>query len=207
MSSKNQSSQLRAIHPQPTRCEPAPLRAIHTDMTKPVKRPHFKTGRKSVRSLELADKICQQLANGKSLNEILKNPEMPGYATITAWLRDDPLFQAKYAQAREDQADKLAAEIVEIADTAKDSDSAAAARVRVDARKWVASKLKPKVYGDKVDVTTAVDLKVVPDDRLEARFAELLGKVGIAGAGRGTQAPAVEAEAVDLLSSDWPAEA
>ena len=27
-------------------------------------------------------------------------------------------------------------------------------RIRIDTRKWIASKLKPKKYGDKVDVTT-----------------------------------------------------
>ncbi len=54
---------------------------------------------------------------------------------------------ARYARARGEQADFYADEIITIADTEPD---AAIARVRIDARKWAASKLRPKVYGDKV---------------------------------------------------------
>ena len=52
----------------------------------------------------------------------------------------------RYARARERQAERRAAEIVEIADTEPD---AAVARNRIEARKWTAAKLLPKRYGDK----------------------------------------------------------
>ncbi|MBU2052465.1 hypothetical protein KKH13_04650, partial [Patescibacteria group bacterium] len=54
-------------------------------------------------------------------------------------------FFKRYARARDEQADTLADEITYIADTEPDANKA---RVRVDARKWVAAKLKPKKYGD-----------------------------------------------------------
>lgn len=85
------------------------------------------------------------------------------------WLGKDPVFVEQYARAREEQADTYADEIVAIADeppdlvekrnedgetveVALDSAAIARQRLRIDARKWVASKLKPKKYGDKVDV-------------------------------------------------------
>ena len=58
-----------------------------------------------------------------------------------------PEFAEQYARAREVQAETLADEIVSIADEDGDPQRQ---RLRVDARKWVASKLKPKRYGDKV---------------------------------------------------------
>lgn len=80
---------------------------------------------------------------------------MPGTSTVYRWLADKPEFRELYARAREDQADTLADEIIDIADQkdgeADTPDSVNRARLRVDARKWIASKLKPKRYGDKID--------------------------------------------------------
>ena len=88
-----------------------------------------------------------------------------GPATVFRWLDECPLFREKYAKARETQAEKFADEIVAIADEAEvtsvvtpdgvvdfklDATAVARNRLRVDARKWVASKLLPKKYGDKV---------------------------------------------------------
>jgi hypothetical protein len=91
-----------------------------------------------------------------------------------------------YARAREDRSDKLADEIVAISDeshndTYVDDDGnvrtnhevVARAKLRVDARKWVASKLKPRVYGDKLDLTQTVTVRDLPDDELMARAARL----------------------------------
>lgn len=89
---------------------------------------------------------------------------MPNKATVYRWLGSNEPFRDLYARAREDQADTLADEIVNIADnpvvgiktkTGKDGveitegDMIEHRRLQVDARKWVAAKLKPKKYGDK----------------------------------------------------------
>jgi len=111
-----------------------------------------KGGRPSKYTPQLAQRICTEIAQGKSLVAVLKAEGMPDYSTVTRWL-DHPkheVFRKMYARAREDQADYLADELVEIADTAKDRDSAAAAKVRTDTRKWVAAKLKPRKYGERV---------------------------------------------------------
>jgi hypothetical protein len=79
-------------------------------------------------------------------------------------------FEAMYRQAKEDQADWLSDEIIAIADSVRDcTDSAKvnAARLAVDTRKWVAAKLKPKVYGDRVEAAlsgTATVKHTITDD-------------------------------------------
>lgn len=89
---------------------------------------------------------------------------MPCMVTVYAWLRKHEEFANNYIRAREDQADTLADEIVRIADTpmlgiktktdaegnveTTEGDMIEHRRLQVDARKWIASKLKPKKYGD-----------------------------------------------------------
>lgn len=100
------------------------------------------------RAAIMAD-VCEQIANGKSLREICEPEGMPAPSTIVGWLVEDDALSEQYTRARERQADFYADEIIEIADQAKNED-AQIARLRVDARKWKASKLAPKRYGDKV---------------------------------------------------------
>lgn len=119
-----------------------------------------KPGRPSLYTPELAAKICERLADGESLRAICKEEGWPDANTVRRWLIEHEAFRAQYASARTDQAEGYAAEIVEIADTDKDPQRA---RVRVDARKWVASKLLPKVYGEKLahEVTGAAGGPIV----------------------------------------------
>lgn len=125
--------------------------------------------------------ILEQIALGRSLVSICKEPEMPAYSIVTVWRAEDEEFSANYARAREDQADFHADEIVDIADTETDPNLA---RVRIDARKWKAARMKPKVYGERLNLDG--DLKVtIPDDQLESRLAHLIGKAGAALAARG----------------------
>ncbi len=104
-------------------------------------------GRPSKFSQALADEICERIALGASLVRILKADDMPSYTFVTKWLDENAEFAAKYAHARERQADHYADEIVGIVDDCEDP---AKARLQMDARKWYASKLKPKRYGDKL---------------------------------------------------------
>lgn len=116
---------------------------------------------------EIAAKICERLAAGESLRKICLSDDMPCQATVFVWLAKHPDFVEQYAPAREAQAHNLAAEIIDIADDsshdtvtrtredgseyeAVDQDHINRSRLRVDARKWYASKLAPKFYGDKI---------------------------------------------------------
>lgn len=122
------------------------------------------TGRPSDFSEELADRICEALADGLSLRTICADEDMPNRATVFRWLAANKAFSDQYARAREEQAETMADEIVGISDEGDtrtivgsddeqivvyDSTAVARNRLRIDARKWVASKLKPKKYGDK----------------------------------------------------------
>lgn len=91
--------------------------------------------------------ICQRIAEGESLRKICEPEEMPAPSTVCRWVVVDRVFAEQYARARDAQAEHYADEIVRIADEAEDP---AKGRLQVDARKWVASKLLPKKYGDKL---------------------------------------------------------
>ena len=118
---------------------------------KPVKsKPKKRVGRPSKFTKEVVDTICNRLANGESLVKICKDDDMPARETVHVWLDDNKNeeFSNRYARARQRQADFMANEILEIVD-AKGEDPSDK-RVRMDARKWLASKMAPKVYGDKI---------------------------------------------------------
>lgn len=121
-----------------------------------------KAGRPSAYTPAVASVICEALAAGMSLRTLCAQPAMPSMTTVMRWLADEakPEFRLHYAHAREAQADLLTAEILEIADdssgdiitdkdgnTRLDCEFIARARLRVDSRKWLASKLVPKKYG------------------------------------------------------------
>jgi hypothetical protein len=93
------------------------------------------------------DRICEQIAEGRSLRAICTDEGMPNKATVFRALGEDEEFRDQYTRARETQADTLFEEVLEIADGPTQADDR---RVRIDARKWMAGKLRPKVYGDKV---------------------------------------------------------
>lgn len=144
-------------------------------------------GRPSKFSGKLVDKICARLIEGESLRSICRDPKMASLGTVMRWLRENENFQQQYAHAREAQADTLADEIIDIADdsmldttTTEDGREIAnsewinRSRLRVDARKWVASKLKPKKYGDRLDVEHSGNVSVNMVNDLEtARKAAL----------------------------------
>lgn len=110
------------------------------------------------RAAEIKARVCTELADGKSLRTICTGKGMPSIETIRVWLLNDAAFAAQYARAREEQADFYADEIIDISDTEKDPQKA---KVRIDARKWVASKLKPKKYGDKIELGHTGEVGVV----------------------------------------------
>ena len=103
-----------------------------------------------------------------------------------AWLDGSkPAFSEQYARAREAQADKLAEEALQIADDGRsdtyldaegnertDNEVIQRSRLRVDTRKWLASKMAPKKYGDKVAIGGADDLGPVQTVTREMTDAE-----------------------------------
>jgi len=98
---------------------------------------------------ELGDEICGMVMAGMPLVRICELEHMPEPRTVYRWFREHELFCQNYTMAKEDQADYFVEDILQIADMAK-PDDVQVARLRVDTRKWAASKYKPKKYGDKI---------------------------------------------------------
>lgn len=156
-------------------------------------KPKGKPGNPSTYTPDLAAAICEHIAAGKSLRTIAALDGMPAQSTIMAWLDGrHPEFSEQYARAREAQADKLAEEILSIADdgrsdtyidgegnTKTDTEVIQRSKLRVEARKWLASKMAPKKYGDKLAVGGADDLgpvQTVTKDMTDAERAVRLSR-------------------------------
>lgn len=121
-------------------------------------------------SEEVADKICEALADARSLRSICCDPDMPSQSTVFRWLADERYssFRERYARAREAQADAIFDEILDIADDGSNDwmerrredgstdevlnhEHIQRSKLRIEARRWMAGKLRPKVYGDKIE--------------------------------------------------------
>jgi hypothetical protein len=112
-------------------------------------------GRPSQYTDEIFNSICDKLADGNSLKRICEDEQMPDKATFYRWINDNKDLCDKYARAKEDSSDALADDIQDIGDKVLTGEyEPNNARVAIDAKKWIASKLKPKKYGDKIDMTT-----------------------------------------------------
>jgi len=126
-------------------------------------------GRPTDYTPELADRICAQLAEGYSLRKVCEPEDMPCKATIFNWMRTNKEFLDQYARAKEESADAMADEILDIADDGTndwiekehkngeisivlDHEHVQRSKLRVDTRKFLMAKMKPKKYGEKVDL-------------------------------------------------------
>lgn len=126
-------------------------------------------GRPSIYTDEIATEICTRLAEGESLRAICRLDHMPHEATVRGWALDErkhPGFYTQFARARQIRAFGWADEMLEIADDATadyavqvgdggpklvvDHEHIQRARLKVDTRKWLVSKMLPKVYGDRL---------------------------------------------------------
>lgn len=141
--------------------------------------------RPTIFTQNLADNICQELALGKSLRTVCKPEGMPALSTIFNWFRTQPTFLEQYARAKQESADAMADEILDISDNATNDwmednydkgktpgyalngENIQRSKLRVDTRKFLMAKMKPKVYGDKIDMTTNGKDLPTPIIRLE----------------------------------------
>lgn len=124
--------------------------------------------RPSLYTPDVATAICERIADGESLRSICADEGLPSLRSVIRWLGqpEHDAFRRQYAQARAAQAERMAEEILSIADEgvndwmkandpenpgyALNGEAIARSRLRVDARKWLASKLLPKVYGEAI---------------------------------------------------------
>jgi hypothetical protein len=98
--------------------------------------------------------VFGRMNDGQSLTQACLAEKVPE-STIRLWADRDEEASAEYARARGSLIDSHVNELLGIADTEPD---AARARVQIDTRKWIMSKLMPKRFGDKVQVGGTDDL-------------------------------------------------
>jgi len=150
-------------------------------------------GRPTSFNEDIAATICAHLADGMSLRSVCSMEGMPDKATVFRWIRKYPSFCDQYEKAKEESADALVEEMLDIADDGtndwmekldKDGkpigwmlngEHVQRSRLRLDIRKWAASKLKPKKYGDlsKVELT-GKDGGAVEMDHFNAALEDLM---------------------------------
>lgn len=154
-----------------------------------------KVGRPKKWNLNIETELLSQLAEGVSMVQACKPDHMPCKSLVFQWMRDIPGFMDRYKQAKAECADFFAEQIIEIADdgtndymSSMDDGGGTAfkfngehvqrSRLRCDSRKWIAARLMPDRYGDRVknehsgpdgepiktETTTFVFNPVGPDD-------------------------------------------
>lgn len=123
-------------------------------------------------SQELANSICEKISHGHSLRRICEGEEMPVTSTVFKWLSEKKEFSDQYARACKERTIAMAEEIIDISDDGTNDwmednymkgkspgwkvngEAVQRSKLRVDTRKWIMSKMEPKKYGDKMDVTS-----------------------------------------------------
>lgn len=116
-------------------------------------------GRPTDFTTHLANEICEKLAEGQSLRAICEAEHMPAESTVRHWaLENREGFFAQYTRARDVGLDCMADRVLHDADTATD---ASIGRLKMDARRWYLSKMAPKRYGDKLELSGDPDRPVV----------------------------------------------
>lgn len=139
-------------------------------------KPKAKVGRPSKYTQNLADRICEQLAQGISLRTVCLADDVPSAQTIFTWMRTYPDFLEQYTRAKQESADAMAEDILDIADdgtndwmdkrfgnrTKRVTDKEAIQRshIRIETRKWLMAKTRPKKYSEKFQIDSTITKKL-----------------------------------------------
>lgn len=140
-----------------------------------------KMGRPSKYTIELADEICAAIASSELglAHLVEQNPHWPDRATIFTWRRVHEDFRHKYTQAKEDQTEVSVEYMQELMnephkcidpETGLIKVDVPMMRLKMDAIKWQASKLKPRKFGEYKD-QTPVNPEV--DEDCKKRYQEM----------------------------------
>ena len=94
----------------------------------------------------IMQKVCERVAAGELVKDVAASLHVDA-RRIRQW-SNEPEFAPLYARAREDQAHAMAEDVIAMADTAT-AENWQQVRLRIDARKWLASKIAPRAYGER----------------------------------------------------------
>ena len=108
-----------------------------------------KVGKKSV---AIMAELCARVADGESVAQICESLRMPSRASLYEWIHDDVVFADMFKRAYSERGEKFAEETTLLADEAREAppELTSAYKLAVETRRWVASRLIPKKYGDRV---------------------------------------------------------
>ena len=121
-----------------------------------------KIGRPSKYTPQLASTICDRIANGEMLPSICDTPDIPAMGTVLRWAATLPVFRELYERAREVRLERMAEEMIEIADESShdtistergefaDKEWIMRSKLRVETRQWLLARLARQLYGDRV---------------------------------------------------------
>ena len=131
--------------------------------TKPIGRPTKYTK-------ALGDRVCELLAEGKSMRTVARVEGMPDKSTMFRWIRKYDVFRDQYTRAKNESADAMGEDALDIADDGSNDfmtitkgdktyevenrEVTSRSKLRIETRKWLMAKMKPKKYGDKLDLTS-----------------------------------------------------
>ena len=133
---------------------------------------------------DFKSRILEETSQGASLSQIMAQKGYPKRNTVYKWLTEDETFANKDAQAREERADKIFEEMIEIADTVelgdtieddgkrttkRTGDMVQHRKLRIDTRKWILSRMNPKKYGDKASVDIKTETPIFASINLELK--------------------------------------
>lgn len=115
------------------------------------------------------ESICARLSDWESLRDICEDEDMPNKSSVFRWLREKVELRDQYARAKEESTDALGEEILDISDDGhndwmerhywddvvwvENKEAIWRSRLRIETRKWLMAKLKPKKYGDKLELS------------------------------------------------------
>jgi|GEM_PF-1831396 len=127
------------------------------------------TARKVGREFEWTDKniaeYCGLIASGLGIINIGKGHGFPHPTSVYRKMADDPQFATRIARARECQQEREMDHCIDLADEAT-PENYNVKKLQIWARQWRASKLAPKKYGDKLDITTRDETPPVTRDAM-----------------------------------------
>lgn len=139
-------------------------------------------GRPTDYNEDIASYICSEIASGRSLRSICEEEACPHRQTVFKWLSKYTAFNDQYAKAQKERTEAFAEDILDIADQYsrdEEVDHINRARLRIDTRKWLMSKMSPKRFGEKQEIEHSGNVKhsltEMTDDEL-ARIATASSK-------------------------------
>lgn len=153
-----------------------------------------KIGRPTAYNEKIAAEICETIAcSSKGIKRLVReNEHWPDHSTIYRWIMRHPGFGDQYARAKEYQAEVGVDEIIDIADDGTndyyinekgelvpDKENILRSRLRTDVRKWAASKLLARKYGDKLQ--TESNVNITDGKSVAEKIADSLAEINSPG--------------------------